>query len=82
MAKAKTLLDDVKASLNDRKGYAPWYETLPKETAEELAAIKAAWISGTLATTKTALAHSISKALKTRGKEIGYAGVIRWLERP
>jgi hypothetical protein len=77
-----TLLDDVQAGLNDRKGTLTWFELLPPEVAKEVAAIKAAWRDGTLVTTKTALGHSLSKALTARGIEIGYAGVIRWLERP
>ena len=77
-----TLLDDVRAKLNDRKGAVTWFELLPPEVAEEVAAVKAAWRDGTLVTTKTALGHSLARVLTARGIEIGHAGVIRWLERP
>jgi len=81
MPKVKTLLDDVKAGLNDRKGTLTWFELLPPDVAEEVAAIKEAWRAGTLATTKTALGHSLARVLTARGIEIGHAGVIRWLEK-
>jgi hypothetical protein len=81
MAKAKTLLDDVRAGLKDRKGTLTWFELLPPDVAEEVSSVKAAWRDGSLATTKTALAHSLAKVLSTRGIEIGYAGIIRWLEK-
>lgn len=81
MAK-RSLIDDVRACLNDRKGFTPWYESLPKEIAAEICEVKSQWRAGTLGTTKTALAKGISKALASRGVSIGHAGVIKWLERP
>lgn len=81
MAKPR-LIDDVKASLNDRKGFTAWHESLPSGIAAEIGEVKSQWRAGTLGTTKTALAKSLSKALAARGVSIGHAGVIRWLERP
>jgi len=82
MAKSPSLLNDVKARLPTRRGFAPWYELLPRETAAEVIEIKRQFRTGELATTKSALADSLSKALKARGIDIGHMGVLRWLERP
>lgn len=77
-----SILDDVKASLPARKGFAPWHETLPAGVLAEITAIKESWRSGELPATKTALGTSLSKALTERGFKIGHLGVIRWLEKP
>lgn len=76
-----SLLDDVRATLQTRKGPPPWHETLPDALKSEIEAIKADWKSGRLHATKTALSMSISKALAARGVKIGYLGVTRWLEK-
>ncbi len=81
MAKPR-LIDDLKAVLNDRKGFSPWYESIPRDLAEEIGEVKGNWRAGKLVTTKTALAKGLSKVLEGRGISIGYAGVIKWLERP
>jgi hypothetical protein len=81
MAK-NSLLDEVRANLRGRRGPALWIDSLPADLAAEVRAIKAQWREGKLATTKTALAHSLVKSLQTRGATIGPQGVLRWLERP
>lgn len=78
---ASSLLDDVRATLQARKGPPPWYETLPAALKAEIDAIKADWKGGRLQATKTSLSVSISKALAARGVKIGHSGVIRWLEK-
>jgi len=86
MAKAKAkaaagnLLDDVLVHL-PIKGCAPWYTLLPEDLSTELHAIRAAFRAGKLPprTTRTGLAHAISKSLKARKINIGHAGVNRWL---
>lgn len=82
MPKATSLLNDVKARLPTRRGFAPWYETLPEPIAAEVHEIKRQWLAGELPATKSALAGGLSKSLKARGIDIGHMGVIRWLERP
>jgi hypothetical protein len=82
MAKTSSLLDEVKANLKDRRGPASWIDLLPADLAAEAIAIKAQWRDGKLATTKTALAHSLAKGLQARGVNIGHSGVTRWLEKP
>jgi hypothetical protein len=82
MAKTSSLLDDVRATLKDRRGPATWIDLLPADLANELKSLKAQWCEGKLATTKTALGHSLAKALQARGVNIGHAGVTRWLEKP
>jgi hypothetical protein len=79
MAKAR-LLDDVLVHL-PTKGCAPWHTTLPDDIAAELREIRAAFRAGKLPphTTRTGLAHAISKSLKSRKINIGHAGVGRWL---
>lgn len=81
MAKAPSLLDDVTAGLRDRRGPTSWVDTLPPDLAAEVRDIKARWKSGKMATTKTALAHSLAKVLTARGVTIGHSGVLRWLEK-
>jgi hypothetical protein len=83
MAKAKSLLDDVRAGIaeRDRKRSATWFDLLEADTARELADIKAQWRAGKLQTTKTTLAKLISAALQPRGVTVGFLGVLRWLER-
>jgi hypothetical protein len=80
MAKARSLIEDVAGDLPRRKGFRPWYETLPADISEECVAIKAAWKEGRMGT-KTGLARALSKNLRARGIEIGQLGVIRWLEK-
>ena len=82
MAKAPTLLGDVKAKLPTRRGFAPWYECLPQDLAGEVQRIKCQWRAGKLKASKTGLGNTLSRALKARGIQIGHAGVIKWLERP
>jgi hypothetical protein len=82
MAKASSLLDEVKATLSCRRGPAVWIDSLPADLAAEVKAIKAQWRDGKLATTKNALGHSLAKGLQARGVTIGPQGVLRWLERP
>jgi hypothetical protein len=82
MAKTSSLLDEVKANLKDRRGPVSWADSLPDDLAAEAQAIKDQWREGKLATTKTALAHSLAKGLQARGVNIGQSGVVRWLERP
>jgi hypothetical protein len=82
MAKASSLLDEVKATLSSRRGPTSWIDSLPVGLADEVAAIKAQWLDGKLATTKTALARSLAKGLQDRGVPIGFSGVVRWLEKP
>jgi hypothetical protein len=77
----KTLLDDVVATLPTRRGFRPWNEVLPSDIAAEVEEIKRQFISGELSTTKSALAMSLSRALKARGIQIGHMGVARWLEK-
>jgi hypothetical protein len=82
MAKARaTLLDEVRSGLKDRKGTLTWFEILQPDVRAEVSAIKREWLGGNIATTKTALARSLAKALTARGIQIGHAGVIRWLEK-
>ena len=81
MAKAPSMLDDVTAGLRDRRGPQTWVDTLPPDIAAEVRDIKAKWQSGKLATTKTALSHSLAKVLTARGVNIGHSGVLRWLEK-
>lgn len=76
-----SLLDDVRATLPTRKGFAPWHETLQEALKAEIESIKDDWKSGRLQATKTALSASISKALAARGVKIGHLGVARWLEK-
>lgn len=82
MAKTSSLLEDVQSQLKDRRGPVTWIEALPAELANEVKSLKAQWRDGKLATTKTALGHSLAKALQARGVNIGHSGVIRWLEKP
>jgi len=82
MPKMSSLLDEVKANLKDRRGPVTWTESLPADLADEVKSLKAQWRDGKLATTKTALGHSLAKALQARGVNIGHSGVIRWLEKP
>lgn len=77
---ARSLLDEVENSLPKGKGFAPWYEKLPDDIRKECEQIKAAWQAGRLGT-KTGLATALSRSLKARGIDIGYAGVVRWLEK-
>lgn len=77
---SSSLLDDVKATLPRRRGFAPWYEVLPPDLAREVADIKSKWLAGELTTTKSALAKSLASALAARGVVIGRMGVTRWLE--
>jgi hypothetical protein len=79
--KKASLLDDVKAGIGARRGEVPWYLKAPKAVMEELDSIKRAWLDGQIATTKTQLAFSISRALKSRGISIGHSGVLAWLEK-
>lgn len=81
MSKPKgSLLEAVKATLPSRKGFAPWYATLPPDLSSEVEEIKRQWLAGELATTKSALAKSLANALTARGVVIGRMGVTRWLE--
>lgn len=77
----KRLLDAVRASLPQRKGFAPWYETLPDDLKAEVEDIKAAWKAGKIQASKTGLSASLSSALAERGIKIGHLGVTRWLEK-
>lgn len=79
--KKKRLLDSVIDTLPKRKGFAPWYETLPADIKAEVDDIKAAWKAGKLQASKTGLSASISKALAEHGIKIGHLGVTRWLEK-
>jgi hypothetical protein len=81
MAKAKSLLDEVKDSLPGGRGPRTWYHTLPDDVREECDRIKAAYKAGAMGT-KTGLSTALSKALKARGIDIGHSGVGTWLERP
>jgi hypothetical protein len=81
MAKKPSLLEEVKAGLPTRKGFAPWYETLPADLRDEIEEIRRMWHTGTLTTTKTALGMQLSKSLNSRGVTIGHSGVIKWLEK-
>ena len=81
MAKKPSMLEEVKAGLPNRKGFAPWYETLPNDLRDEVEEIRRLWHTGTLATTKTALGMQLSKVLASRGVNIGHSGVIKWLEK-
>jgi hypothetical protein len=77
------LLDEVRESLQAfRHGPTPWYERVAAEHAGELNAIKAAWRAGELGGRKKTAARSISDKLRKRGiSDIGYQGVIEWLEK-
>jgi hypothetical protein len=81
MAKRPSLLEEVKAGLSARRGFASWYESLSGEMRSELDGIKAEWVGGALVTTKTTLARRLSVVLKARGVDIGMQGVLRWLEK-
>lgn len=77
----KRLLDAVRSTLPQRRGYAPWYETLPADLKAEVDDIKAAWKAGKIQASKTGLSASLSRALEERGVKIGYLGIARWLEK-
>jgi hypothetical protein len=83
MAKAKSLLDDVRAGIaeRDRKRSATWFDNLDADTAREVADIKTQWREGKLQTNKTTLAKLISASLQPRGVPVGFLGVLRWLEK-
>lgn len=81
MAKKPSLLEEVKAGLSTRRGFASWYESLSDEMRTELDGIKSEWTGGALPTTKTTLARRLSVVLKARGVDIGHQGVLRWLEK-
>ena len=78
---AKSLMDEIKAALPSRRGFAPWYEALEPGLREEVHAIKREWLAGRLKATKTGLAQTLSLRLKARGVNIGHNGVTRWLEK-
>ena len=81
MPRKPSLLDEVKAGLSTRRGFASWYESLSEEMRAELDGIKAEWAGGSLTATKTTLARRLSVVLKARGVDIGHQGVLRWLEK-
>lgn len=81
MAKARSLLDEVKDTLPSGRGPRTWYHALPDDIRSECDQIKAAYKAGAMGT-KTGLSAALSKALKARGIDIGHSGVITWLERP
>jgi hypothetical protein len=79
--KRSSLLTDVLSSL-PVKGFAPWHKLLPEDLQREIEDIRTQFREGKLPprTTKTGLAQALSKSLKARDVDIGYAGVLRWLE--
>lgn len=77
---AKSIVDEVLESLPKRRGFSPWYENLPDDVREECDTIKRLLHEGK-AGTKTAISHRLSRSLKARGIDIGYAGVLKWLEK-
>jgi hypothetical protein len=79
--KRASLLHDVIGSLPS-KGSPAWYTLVPTDLHDELIEIRTQFRSGKLPpkTTKTGLAHALSKSLKARGVDIGHAGVLRWLD--
>lgn len=83
MAKAKSLLDDVRAGIaeRDRNRTATWFDRLDADTAREVTDTKTQWREGKLQTNKTTLAKLISASLQRRGVVIGFLGVLRWLEK-
>lgn len=81
MAKAKSLLDEVKESLPGGRGPRTWYDSVPADIRDECDKIKAAYKAGAMGT-KTGLSMALSKALKARGVKVGHSGVCSWLERP
>jgi hypothetical protein len=80
MAKTKNIVDEVIDSLPKRRGFAPWYENLPADVLEQCNTVKSLLKEGRVGT-KTAVAHRLSSSLKARGIDIGYPGVLKWLEK-
>jgi hypothetical protein len=59
-----------------------WFSLLPAEHQAEVAAVKAAWRSGTLPATARALAQQMVRHCQERGIRIcGIDGVRAWLAR-
>ena len=81
MAKAKSLVDEVRSALPTGRGPQTWYDRLPDDVRSECDQIKAAFHAGEMGT-KTGLGFALARVLKTRGVYIGHSGVISWLERP
>jgi len=81
MAKARSLVDEVKSSLPSGRGPLTWYDRLSPEMRDECDKIKAAFRAGEMGT-KTGLGFTLARVLKSRGIDIGHSGVISWLERP
>ena len=76
------LLDDVREAMAAvRHGSKRWHEKVAAEHQAELAALKAAWVSGELGTRKKTLARTLSARLNERGiSDVGEQGVIAWLD--
>jgi len=81
MAKRQSLLDEVKNSLTVRHGFLPWHEQLDARLRAEVDAVKASFHAGELDTKKTTLARRLAAVLASRGVQIGFQGVLRWLEK-
>ena len=82
MAKRVSLLDEVKEGLATKHGFQAWSEKVEDPLRSELEAVKKAFHAGELAAKKTTLAKRLAVALQERGIDIGFQGVLRWLEKP
>ena len=82
MAKRVSLLDEVKEGLATKPGFPCWSEKVTEPLRSELEAVKQAFRAGELAGKKTTLARRLASALQERGIDIGFQGVLRWLEKP
>lgn len=83
MAKAKSLLADITASVrNHRPGFRAWFELLPDAAQQELGSVREAFHAGKMpGVQKRALARAVMEAAKDRGwKTSGIQGVLAWLD--
>ena len=81
MAKATSVIDEVRALIPQTVGVRPWWERLDATQSKMVAEILEAWHGGVFGTQRRTAARAISQTLKRHGIDIGEQGVEGWLRR-
>lgn len=81
MGKALSPVAEIAALVPRSKRSQPWWERVSPEVAEALPGILQAYHDGQFGPHAKPAAEGIAAWLKTHGVEVGFQGVLTWLQR-